>query len=81
MEAQSLESEKQEKPNLQGLFKQVVQQKKAFNKQPVVDEGGTSSWDPIRGRPSAMDRGRKVLSVMENFATGTSPNPGREANP
>ena len=55
--------------------------KNAFNKQPVVDEGGTTSWAPTRGRPSAMDRGRKVLSVMENFATGTSPNPGREANP
>ena len=77
MEAQSLESEKQEKPNLQGLFKQVVQQKKAFNKQPgqIEEENGS---DSIRGRPSATRKNRSGHPAKHGKQNLDEPVAGKE---
>ena len=50
--------------------------RKACNKQPSVPEESRAS-EGIRGRPSAVERGRTVLSIMENSANRMMQSPGQ----
>ena len=50
--------------------------RKACNKQPSVPEESRTT-EGIRGRPSAVERGRTVLSIMENSANRMMQSPGQ----
>ena len=68
LETQSLESDKPQNPKFESIVKQAVQQEFKAKERAGSEEGAGS----IRGRPSATDRGRAVLDIMQNMANRTS---------